>query len=77
MADIADRLQITANYASQYRLRLINTDMIRPVGHGLVEFTVPHLREYLREHAASLGVSITPALLPADPPPNETRGHRR
>ena len=38
------------NYASQYRLRLIAAGLIRPAGHGLVDFTLPHLREWLREH---------------------------
>jgi hypothetical protein len=64
MGDIQRRLQVDANYASQYRLRLLNADMIKPVGHGYVDFTLPHLREYLREHAASLGVRIN-----STPPP--------
>lgn len=66
MADIQSRLRVSTNYASQYRLRLLDADMIRPVGHGYIDFTVPHLREYLREHAASLGVSLGPR--------DETRG---
>ena len=54
MADIAARMHVTTNYASQYRLRLISADMIRPAGYGRVTLNVPYLREYLREHAASL-----------------------
>jgi Mn-dependent DtxR family transcriptional regulator len=52
MSDIAARLKVDANYASQYRLRLIATELIEPVGHGRVGFTMPYLRDYLREHAA-------------------------
>lgn len=56
MADIATRLGSDPNYASQYRLRLIAADMIRPAGHGYVDFAVPYLRDYLREHTPTLGV---------------------
>jgi hypothetical protein len=56
MADIASRLNSDANYASQYRLRLIAADMIHPTGHGSVDFTLPYLRDYLREHAANTGL---------------------
>lgn len=52
MSDIAARLNVDANYASQYRLRLIATELIEPAGHGRVDFTMPYLRDYLREHAA-------------------------
>ncbi len=52
MSDIAARLRVDANYASQYRLRLIAAELIEPAGHGRVDFTMPYLREYLREHAA-------------------------
>jgi hypothetical protein len=56
MADIAARLESGTNYASQYRLRLIAAGMIQPAGHGYVEFAVPYLRDYLRDHAAMLGL---------------------
>ena len=56
MSDIASRLDSGPNYASQYRLRLIAAGMIRPAGHGYVDFAVPYLRDYLREHAAALGL---------------------
>jgi hypothetical protein len=52
MSDIAARLNVDSNYASQYRLRLIATELIEPAGHGRVDFTMPYLRDYLREHAA-------------------------
>ncbi len=53
MADIASRLGVDATYAGQYRLRLIAAEAIEPSGHGLVDFTLPRLRDYLREQAAS------------------------
>lgn len=56
MADIAARLTADANYVSQYRLRLIAADMIHPASHGHVDFTLPYLRDYLREHVASTGL---------------------
>lgn len=52
MGEIAERLQVDANYAGQYRLRLIDADLIHSAGHGRVEFAVPYLRDYLREHVA-------------------------
>lgn len=52
MSDIATRLDVDANYASQYRLRLIAGELIEPAGHGRVDFTMPYLRDYLREQAA-------------------------
>lgn len=53
MADIQTRLGVDVRYASQYRLRLIAAELIEPVRHGYVDFALPYLREYLREHAAS------------------------
>jgi AAA ATPase domain len=53
MADIQHRLGVDVRYASQYRLRLIAAELIEPVRHGYVDFALPYLREYLREHAAS------------------------
>lgn len=53
MADIQHRLNVDVNYASQYRLRLIAAELIEPIRHGYVDFALPYLREYLREHAAA------------------------
>ena len=53
MGDIQERLGVTQVYASQYRLRLIDAELIEPAGHGHVDFSLPHMREYLREHAVS------------------------
>jgi len=50
---------VDKTYASQYRLRLIAADMIHSTGRGFVDFSLPYLRDYLREHAAAadLGAS--------------------
>jgi hypothetical protein len=53
-SEIAWRLGQTAKYASVYRKRLIDAAMIQAAGTGLVDFTVPFMREWLREHAASM-----------------------
>jgi hypothetical protein len=53
MADIQARLGVDASYASQYRLRLIAADLIEQSRYGYVDFTLPYLRDYLREHASS------------------------
>ncbi len=52
MADIRARLNVNDNYASQYRLRLIAAELIEAVRHGYVDFTLPHMREYLRAHSS-------------------------
>lgn len=51
-SDIGERMGADVNYISQYRLRLIAAGMISAVGHGRVDFALPNLREWLREHAA-------------------------
>lgn len=56
MKDIQERLEIDANFASQYRLRLIASELIESTGHGYVDFALPYLRDYLREHAAADGL---------------------
>jgi hypothetical protein len=48
MRDIADRMGRDENYASQYRLRLIDAEVISEAGHGLVTYTLPGLRDFLR-----------------------------
>ncbi|MCE5289821.1 MAG: ATP-binding protein [Nocardiaceae bacterium] len=56
LSDIAERLGVDSNYASQYRLRLIQSELIKPAGYGKLEFTMPYLRDYLLNHAATLGM---------------------
>lgn len=50
--EIARRLGVTPYYASTYRARLIAAGVVVPTRHGFVDFAVPYLREYLREHGA-------------------------
>ncbi|MGB7980465.1 MAG: AAA family ATPase [Candidatus Nanopelagicales bacterium] len=50
--EIARRLHETPYYASVYRARLIDAGVIEPTRRGYVDFAIPYLREYLREHAA-------------------------
>ncbi|WIM71035.1 ATP-binding protein [Corynebacterium suedekumii] len=49
-AEVATRLGVTAQYANQYRRRLIEAEMIRSVAQGYVEFELPYMRDYLRGH---------------------------
>lgn len=69
IGDIADRLGVDTDYAGQYRLRLIAAEVIEPRGYGYVDFTLPGLRDYLREHAASSRWE-TPDTLQAPSAPN-------
>lgn len=48
--DIATAMGIPANQQSTYRRRLIERGLIAPSGHGLVDFGLPYLGEYLRAH---------------------------
>jgi hypothetical protein len=50
MSDLARRLGADANFASQYRLRLIREGLIEATGHGRVDFVSHTMRDYLREH---------------------------
>lgn len=54
VGDVAVRMGESTQYAGVYRRRLIEAGVIEAVRHGEVDFTVPHLREYLREHAAMI-----------------------
>ncbi len=47
---IARRLEVTDAWASQYRRRLIDAELIHPVRRGEFEFELPYLRDYLRSH---------------------------
>lgn len=50
---IAERMGVGLGYAQVYRTRLREAGMIDVVGHGRVDFALPYLRDYLREHASS------------------------
>lgn len=46
--EIAARLGVSMQYQNVYRDRLIEGELIRPAGRGLVDFALPYLREHLR-----------------------------
>lgn len=54
VSEVGARMGRDPNYANVYRGRLIAAGMIHPAGHGLVDFEMPYMREYLREHATHL-----------------------
>lgn len=60
MSDIQQRMGVDVNYASQYRLRLIATELIQSTRRGYVDFALPHLREHLRERVAEGRASESP-----------------
>lgn len=51
MSELAKRLNRNPQYMNNYKLRLIAAGIIQPAGYGLVDFALPGLREWLREHA--------------------------
>lgn len=53
-AEVAEKMKRSASYVGNYRRRLIDAEMIVEVRRGVVDFALPYLRDYLREHAASL-----------------------
>ncbi|PJM75765.1 ATP-binding protein [Bifidobacterium simiarum] len=58
-ADIARRIERNAQFASVYRAQLIEEDIIEPAGYGYVDFKIPYLRDYLKEHAAHHQMKMT------------------
>lgn len=57
--DLARRLGVEPGYISVYRARLMDAGMVAAAGHGQVKLAMPYLRDYLREHAASIaGASL-------------------
>ena len=49
ISEIAKRMGIASNYASQYKRRLLEDGVIGERGHGLVGFDVPAFKEFLSE----------------------------
>jgi len=47
VSDIGERMQKKKNYISLYRERLLSTGVIKSVGHGLLQFNYPYMREFL------------------------------
>ncbi len=54
IADISSRMGKSDSYAGNYRRRLLDAEMIVETGRGEIDFALPYLRDYLREHAVSL-----------------------
>ena len=53
VADIADRMGVSRPYAGNYRRRLLDAEMIVEAGYGKVDYVLPYMREYLRDHAVA------------------------
>lgn len=47
-SDVARKMNVSADYAQQYRRRLIEAGIIRAPRQGIVEFAVPLLDDYLK-----------------------------
>lgn len=56
MYDIAERLGVSGQYANTYRLRLLEAGVIVMPGRGRVDYALPYLRDFLREHGPALGL---------------------
>ncbi|WP_245933421.1 ATP-binding protein [Arthrobacter livingstonensis] len=50
-AAVAKRMDASLQLATNYRARLIEAGLIEPAGRGEVKFSIPGLREYLRDSA--------------------------
>ncbi len=59
MSDIIKRMGVIPQYANVYRLRLLDAGMIDMTARGRVDYALPYLRDFLREHGASLGLIDT------------------
>ncbi|CAN5658534.1 ATP-binding protein [soil metagenome] len=46
--ELARRMDVDDNWISQYRRRMIDAEIIRPIRRGEFDFELPYLREYLR-----------------------------
>ena len=55
---VAERMGKDVKYASIYRTRLIEAQVIEDRGYGKVDFAIPYLREYLRKHAAYIRMTL-------------------
>ncbi len=55
---IAERMGKDVKYAGIYRMRLLEAQVIEEKGYGKVDFAIPYLREYLREHAAYIRMTL-------------------
>jgi len=56
VSDIGERIQVSKNYISQYRERLISAGVVKPAGRGLLRFNYPYMREFLQNKKQELGL---------------------
>ena len=57
IADVRHRMGgVTPQHANTYRERLLAAQMIKQTGYGRLDFALPYLRSYLREHSATYGL---------------------
>lgn len=59
VGDLRARMDVDAKFIGVYRARLIGAGLIYAAGHGAVDFALPYLREYLREHTVTDAMSAT------------------
>lgn len=52
--EVAEHMGLQASATSSYRKRLMEAGLIEAVGYGKVDFAIPYMRDYLREHAEEL-----------------------
>ena len=48
-SDVANRLDVSVDYAQKYRRRLIDSGVVEAAGRGYVRFAVPYLADHLRK----------------------------
>jgi type II secretory pathway predicted ATPase ExeA len=51
---VREQLDVIPQYVNTYRQRLLDAEMIFAPQKGFVEYSLPYMREFLREHASSL-----------------------
>ena len=49
-ADIQKKMGVSQSYVQQYRLRLLETELIYSPAYGKLDFSIPYLKEYLFEN---------------------------
>lgn len=53
VADLRRALGVNAQHLNVYRQRLLDAGMITSTGRGEIDFALPYLRDYLREHTVT------------------------
>lgn len=70
MADIVQRMGVSAQYAQVYKKRLIESGYVQADGRGHVVFSLPYLGDYIRSMSAEPPVTRTSDEWEHFPPPN-------